>query len=709
MARLLHLVESGVPADQILVLVPQRTLARPYSDLLRHPDFPAGGSTSVVTLGGLAQRMIALFWPLIAAPAGFAHPDLPPTFLTLESAQYYLVRLVKPLLEQGYFETVHLDRNRLFSQILDNLNKAAAVGFDHTQIAERLKAAWIGKPEQHHVYDETQECANRFRAYCLENNLLDFSLQLEVFVRHLWPSFLCREFLFTAYRHLIFENVEEDVPVVHDVLAQWLARFESALLIYDTGGGYRSFLGADSESGWNLQMYCDQAVAFEESWVVSPQLNEFRRAMSAALHRKEIAREEKKEEDVSRKGAKNAKEERKEKEEKEEEREELKGENLAAFAAWREALLAVQIVRQPYYPQLLDWVTLQIQRLVQQEQIAPGEIAVLSPFLSDSLRFSLMDRLETAGIPVRSHRPSRSLREEPATHCLLTLARLAHPAWNLPSAHFDVRMALMQSIQDLDLVRADVLARIVFRPNRFQDGLSSFEQIRPDAQERISYQIGQRYEILRQWLAEYRQGEPIELDLFLSRLFGEVLSQPGFGFHQNYDGAAVAARLIESIQKFRWAAAETLQREQRPVGLEYIQMVSEGVIAAQYLQAWQDQSEDAVFLAPAYTFLMSNRPVSIQFWLDIGSLGWWERLYQPLTHPVVLSRRWPSGRIWTDADEFVANQESLERLVSGLVRRCRQGIYLCSSGLNEQGDEPRGPLLQAIQTILRRNANLEGS
>ena len=87
-------------------------------------------------------------------------------------------------------------------------------------------------------------------------------------------------------------------------------------------------------------------------------------------------------------------------------------------------------------------------------------------------------------------------------------------------------------------------------------------------------------------------------------------------------------------------------------------MVQDGVIAAQYLLPWQEQSLDAVFIAPAYTFLMANRPVDYQFWLDIGSMGWWERLYQPLTHPVVLNRHWPEGRQWTDADEYAANQQS---------------------------------------------------
>ena len=151
LAHLHTLLQQSVPAQTILVLSPQRTLALPYTQLLRHPNLPPGGQVSVVTLGGLAQRLIALFWPTIAAQAGFATPTQPPIFLTLETAQYYLARIMQPLLEQGYFESLTIDRHRLYSQILDNLNKAAGVGFPVETIAERLSAAWIGKAGQEKI------------------------------------------------------------------------------------------------------------------------------------------------------------------------------------------------------------------------------------------------------------------------------------------------------------------------------------------------------------------------------------------------------------------------------------------------------------------------------------------------------------------------------------------------------------------------------
>ncbi|MDP3046465.1 MAG: hypothetical protein Q8O07_03215, partial [Chloroflexota bacterium] len=114
-----------------------------------------------------------------------------------------------------------------------------------------------------------------------------------------------------------------------------------------------------------------------------------------------------------------------------------------------------------------------------------------------------------------------------------------------------------------------------------------------------------------------------------------------------------------------------------------------------------------------------NQSVDYQFWLSVGSASWWERIYQPLTQPYVLSRRnrraapgAGSGSAsapaneepvkWTDAHEFAARQDSLRRQVLGLSRRCRRGIYLGIVDLDESGNEGRGPLLRALQKLLRQ-------
>jgi hypothetical protein len=276
---------------------------------------------------------------------------------------------------------------------------------------------------------------------------------------------------------------------------------------------------------------------------------------------------------------------------------------------------------------------------------------------------------------------------------------LAFPEWGFVPERLDVVNAFMQAIDGLDLVRAQLLANIVYRMREGRPVLGSFEVIQPEIQARITYVFGERFEMLRKWLLASHE-KPQELDHFISRLFGEVLSQPGFGFHANLDAGVITANLIESIQKFRWALKDLLLEEGQSSGFEYFQTVQDGLVAAQYLSRWMDQPEEGVLIAPAYSFLLGNQPVEYQFWLDISSRGWHERLEQPLTHPYVLSRNWEIGRPWTDVDEIQAGEVQLARLVLGLIRRCKKMVFLGISEIDDQGYEERGLLLRIIQKIL---------
>ena len=672
--RMLELMKRGVRADSILVLLPQRNLAEPYFEALRNPGLVAGGVVDVLTLGGLAQKMVSLFWPLVADKAGFANPELPPTFLNLETAQYFMARVVEPLIEAGRFNSVTIDRNRLYSQVVDNLNKAAVVGFPHTELGERLAGAWIGEPAQAHLYADAQEAATLFKKYCLENNLLDFSLRVEVFLNHIWSLPVGRDYLAKTYRHLVFDNLEEDTPAMHDMLAGWLPELESAFLVYDWDGGYRVFLGADPKGGYVLKEHCDIQVEFPESRVISSGL----KGLAAGLE-KSIIRHPDAEQSIFRSPGRSS------------------GEGISPGDVHQ----VLDYENHRFHPEMLDWVANQVDRLVNHEGQAAEEIVILAPYMSDALRYSLSERLSNIGIPTQSHRPSRALREEPASKCLLTLAALAHSEWGMIPARFDLAYALIQAIEGLDLVRAQLLAEIIYRPKKVGFELTSFERINPDMQDRLTYQLGERYENLRLWLETYSLNPVPEIDHFLSRIFGEVLSQPGYGFHHELDAGRVAANLIDSARRFRWIVTDRFQSKQTNLGAQYIELVQQGVVAAQYIRSWSSTAPGAVFIAPAYTFLMRNQPVDFQFWLDVGGHGWAERLYQPLTQPYVLSRHWPIGAAWTDQEEYASSQEALYRLALGLIRRCRKGIYLGLSDLGEGGYEMKGPFLKSVQRVLQ--------
>lgn len=656
-ARLEYLLDIGVPGNQILVWVPQRPLGRPYVAAVHGANTPNGMPVDVLGLDGLARRMLDLYWPLVAKPAGF-DPSQPPVYLTLETAQYYLDQVIEPLVAEGAFGDVVLPRNRLLSQIIDNLNKAALVGFPHTDIAARLTASWAGPSSRQRVFDAVQTAATGFRELCLSRNLLDFSLQVETLIRFVLTREECREPLRRSYRHIIADNLEEDIPVAHDLLRDWVTQADSALLVYDHDAGFRSYLGADAIGARKLAELCDQQILRNSSHVCSAGVLD----LTAGLIPDAL---------------------------------ELGRETDRLSGQWESAL---HVDQWRFHTEMLVYVADEIERLLA-AGTAPDQVAIVAPFVDDALRFSLVRELERRGVPVRTHRPSRALREEPAVQCLLTLAELAHPHWQIrPLAH-EVAFALTLAIQDLDLVRATLLVKMLYSQKDGQPQLREFGQLKTEAQERITFVLGERYSGLRTWLREYGLQPSQPLDVCVSRLFDEVLSRPGYGFHGALDAASATANLIESVRKFRWAVEAADHDE---LGRRYVAMVRRGVVAAQYLRN-ESGTESAVFVGPAHTFLAENRPVDYQFWLYGSSPAWGRRIYQPLTHPYVLTRHWPADRLWTDDDEQQTSDDTLSRVLLGLLRRCRERVYSLSCDLNPRGREEHGPLADRLQRLLRKS------
>jgi superfamily I DNA/RNA helicase len=679
--RLLWLLSrERVRGDDILVLLPQRTIAQPYYRALRGAGIPAGSPPRIATVAGLAREAVALYWPLLSTVTGFANPRKEPTFLNFESAQYHMERLVGEAIANSEFDAIRVDKNRIIIQILENLNTSALHGFTIDEAYARLEQSVpLGESRtgQINALRSARTISHKYRALCLEGSLVDFSLMIELFYQHALNNEWSRVHLFRSHRHIIYDNIEESNAVAHDLIAAWMPNLESALLVMDEDAGYRQMLGADPTNAQKLAELCERTIRLISTPDIAPLLESTARRVDQAL------------------------------------RGHLRARDNAAPTTNETLLTAFQMPERSFrfYPQMIRWTTEQVARLIQQEGVAPGQIAIVAPFVSDALRFSIQHGLAERGIPSTSHRPSRALEDEPAVRCLLTLAALAHPDWGIRPPTADVTHAIEVSIPDLDPIRANVLSSIVYPPRRSLIELTSFDNINTAMQERITFVAGEAYQRLRDWLYAYRSsGELLPLDQFFARLFGELLSQPGFGFHNDYDAARVANQLVQSARNFRWALeeAEGAAAALDPglavrLGKNYLELVNSGVVGALYIPGWQIP-DDAVFLAPAYSFLMRNRMVDVQFWLDIGSNGWWERLYQPLTHPHVLSRNWPANQPWTDFDEFQARQETMRRIILGLIRRTRREIYLGISDIGESGMEQRGPLINLVNQLLVRAA-----
>ena len=390
-ARIQSLIEGGVSPGAILLLTPHRSYTRPYEEAIGQGTCYALGQA---TVGGLARRYVSLFWPAIPPHSKYPFSaSLEPIFLTYEVAQYFMARLVSPLVEQGLFADLKLTRNRLYSQLLDNLNKCAVNDIPLDDLGSYLEAARISEETADGRVDEISSTVASYRQFCAQYNLIDFSLYLELFkdlIRKVQPA---RDYLFAQYQHVIYDNSEEDVPLAHDFVRYWMrhpdSRLESVLVVYDQEAGFRKLLGANPRSAYTLKEECGDHLLLEENPRVPASLQALGRGLIKAIANAPL-------DDVER------------------------GSGERRFHVYSDRL----------HHQMVQRVVGQVGDLVESGEL-PEEMAVISPFLSDSFYHALSAGFEREGISCYGHRPSRSLRDEPVTKVLLTLTTLAHPSWGL--------------------------------------------------------------------------------------------------------------------------------------------------------------------------------------------------------------------------------------------------------------------------------------
>ena len=342
-------LESGIAPERILVMVPQRTMALHYYEALRDAARGPMRSVDVRTIGGIAKEICTIYWPEIAADAGFADPERGPRFLTIETSQYAMASFVSAAVDRGEFDAVNISPQQIARQIVDNFSKAAIMKVDYQHIPHLLAQGWGEERPRKRllVYEASGRVAEQYRQYCLANRLLDFPLQLELFTR--WVSQpASRERFFNSRTHLIVESLQEETALTHDLIYEWLPRLDGALLTYEWDSGFRIFLGASPEGARFLKDHCDGVLTLDRSFVTSPGIERLHSEVAQAMGRPETAS--------------------------------LDG---------HETPPAFSYTFHSFFPEMLTWVANSIARLVQEEGIPANEIAVLAPYLSDALRFSL--------------------------------------------------------------------------------------------------------------------------------------------------------------------------------------------------------------------------------------------------------------------------------------------------------------------------------
>ncbi len=652
--RLLRLLREGEPAYTILTLVAEPEHRDAYFDAVHNSGLGPYAELNVTGYSQLAQRMAALFWPLVARDAGFERPYVPPTFLSYDLAQVAMWRVVTPMLAQGAFANLRLRPQQIVSQLLDTLNRAALNALTLEEAIARQSRTWAGEPERRFHLDDAATAARAFRRHCLANSLLDLSLTVEVFdtqlVRH--PEF--HRYFRERYRHLIVDNLEEHTPAGQNFVAGLMGETQTTAVAVDEGGGYKRFLAADPHGAERMRLEFDQTIPFSHSFVSPPEMRQLaNRVENYLLHQR-----------------------------------------LTAEGA-EDRLLGV--VGGRYRREMVANLAPVLHDLVYGRGVAPRDIAIIVPYMDGALRYMLTNALREAGLPFRLLRRRTSPREEPRVRAWLTWLALAHPGWGVHPAPYDVAEALTLSIRTLDPARAQLVVDHLYRQDIPE--LVGIDSLPPKVAERVGAAEVALVEELRLWMATRGHGDNI--DTFLHSLFNELLAQPQFQPEPDLAGAAVLDWLVRSAARLRKAAPGLGLNTEGELGATFIDAVNQGLVTANPPDWGEPPDPDGVILSTIYAYLLAGEPVRVQVWLETAAQGWWDIPRQPLSNAFVLAQSRSAEEPWTIDEEFGVRNELLARIVRGLAARCRDGIILATSDLDRRGVRQDGPLWRALGPLVR--------
>jgi hypothetical protein len=306
----------------------------------------------------------------------------------------------------------------------------------------------------------------------------------------------------------------------------------------------------------------------------------------------------------------------------------------------------------------------------------------------------LAGALAEAGLPYFLLRRRSSPRDEPRVRAWLTWLALAHPEWDASPQPYDVAEALHLSLTGLDPVRASLVAQHLYPPGSRE--LRPVDALSPPIAGRIGAAHAARIEELRAWLEEHGHDRHPP-DVFLNRLFNELLGQPRFQPEPDVVGAAICDWLVRTATRLRQAANPLGLALPADIGETLLSGVYRGLVTAGPPEMGEPPAADGILITTIYGYLLAGRPVRLQVWLEAAASGWWDIPRQPLSNAFVLAQSRPADRLWTMAEEYAVRNELLSRIVRGLTHRCSGGIILANSDLDRRGMRQDGPLWRALQ------------
>lgn len=626
---------------------------------------------TTATPAGFIQNEVNLFWPVLVASCGLS-PQFPMK-LRPENEQELATQLWRPDLDADALDVPSWTESQTVRRSLDFLQLAASAGIPAEDLPTLLiegMPAGLAPPE---VWVAIAAAVVRWRDWCLSNGFLTYGIANELYWRYLLPHPVYREKFAQRFGGVLADDLDEYPAIFHDVLKCADELGLPTAITWNPQGKVRLGIGADPDYFQRLQ---DDASDVQ----LMP----------------------------------------------------LEPDSLAA--TWADAVVAaaldpvnlpepaddIQLLQATSRGELLRKTAEAIAQTIHEDQVAPGDIAVIGPGFDAIARYTLAEILQKQGIPVASLNDQRPLVSTPLVRSVLTLIPFIYPGLGRlldRDAVAEMLVVLSQSVQGdsdrpwfervrIDPVRAELIADHCFKPDPEQPDLLEVTEF--PSWNRLGYQATDAYKALRAWIGRQRQDRQQRLITspvsFMDRAIQAFLWR---GNYLPYDQLAALRELMETAQHF-WEVEGRLRQQQRfsehKLDIElsaegrFLRLLQQGIVTANPFPVKPlEHGQQGVTLSTVFQYRSQRLTHRWQFWLDAGSPRWLTGTDELFGYPIFL-RNW-SGHPWTAEFTEQSHEARLERILRDLLGRTTERVILCHSDLAVNGQEQTGPLLTLVHVL----------
>ena len=641
-------------ASAVLVFAANNQNRRELSDrlvLAVEGTYPVVCKTPV----GFITDEVMLFFPLI-----FEELHLKAQFplrLRPETEQELATQLWRN--EPDWQELCELDNEyRLVRQTLDLMQLAGASGVPTENISVMLAQGMSGidlTDNQSQLHHRMGELLLSWRSWCLDRGLLTYGLIYELYWRFLLPNAKYRQHLQNRYQAIFADDVDDYPAIARDLFVVMLDRGASAVFTYNPNGKIRLGLNADPDYLLGLSDCCQAEDLDRKLDIVNNLAGEF---ADIAI---DLVTEQ------------------------------------AHLVAAPDTIQSLQTISRA---ELLRQTAEIIIQAVDQQQLAPSEIAIIAPGLDEIARYSLIEILAAKNISVTPLNEQRPIISSPLVRSLLTLLGLVYSGLGrLVDRDAIAEMLTVFSQTQIDPVRAGLIADYCYQYRPEYPCLSPVEAF--PRWDRLGYQATNAYQEITNWIAENKVKQQEQSFLTPTILLSKAIEHFFGSSSLSSDRLAILRELMETAQHFwevdrRLRQSEPSFQTQSATVAQFIQLLRRGTITANPRPLRQFAPKNsAVTLSTVFQYRSLRSSHRWQFWLDASSPLWSQGGAATLFAAPLFLKQW-TGKNWMPEDEHQMDRERLERILRDVMARATERIFLCHSDLGVNGTEQAGALLPLV-------------